>query len=125
MLSNRFAGNSATVTRLEHLIASGRMPHAILLAGESGTGKSALARLLAEAAVCKNANKPCGICAGCKKAQSGSHPDIRVFNGEEAFKKKHVADFKYELYLIPNEADTKVYICEDAWDVSPEVSNAL
>lgn len=127
MLANRFAGNSATVARLDHLIASGRMPHAVLLAGESGTGKSALARLLAEAAVCKNESqtKPCGVCAGCIKAQSGSHPDIRVFNGDEAFKKKDVAEFKSELYLIPNEAETKVYLFENAWDVSPEVSNAL
>jgi len=127
MLSEHFAGNKATVSRLENLIVSGRMPHAILLVGESGTGKSALARLLAEAAVCKNksTNKPCGACAGCRKAQSGSHPDIRVFNGDEAFKKKDVNEFKSELYLIPNEAETKVYIFENAWDVSPEVSNAL
>jgi len=125
MLSDQFAGNSAVVARLEHLIASGRMPHAVLLAGESGTGKSAMARLLAEAAVCKSADKPCGVCGGCKKAQSGSHPDIRVFNGDEALRKKDIAEFKYELYLIPNEAETKVYIFENAWDVSPEVSNAL
>jgi len=125
MLSDFFAGNNAVITRLEHLIASGKMPHAILLAGESGTGKSALARLLAEAACCKSQNKPCGVCNGCQKAQSGSHPDIRVFNSDSGFKKKDIADFKYELYLIPNEADTKVYIFENAWDVSPEVSNAL
>ncbi len=125
MLAERFAGNKATVARLERLVASGRMPHAILLAGESGTGKSALARLLAEAAVCKSQTKPCGVCAGCQKARSGAHPDIRVFNDDEAFKKKDVSEFKSELYLIPNEADVKVYIFEDAWDVSPEVSNAL
>jgi len=126
MLSAHFAGNNAVITRLEHLVASGRMPHAILLAGESGTGKSALAQLLAEAAVCKSKIKPCGVCASCQKVLSGAHPDVRVFNDTEAFKKKEdIPKFKNELYLIPNEADTKVYIFENAWNVSLEVSNAL
>ena len=90
MLSAHFAGNNTVITRLEHLVASGRISHAILLAGESGTGKSTLAKLLAQAAVCKSDNKPCGVCTACKKVMAGSHPDIRIFNDTGPFKKKEL-----------------------------------
>ena len=57
----------------------GRAPHAILLEGGE---TDALAAWISAAAVCTNAQKrPCGECAGCKKAFGGIHPDIHTASG--------------------------------------------
>jgi DNA polymerase III subunit delta' len=59
-----------------------RLPHALLLAGPSGVGKSQFAERLARALVCTapgDDGDGCGRCHGCHLAASGSHPDhVRV-----------------------------------------------
>jgi DNA polymerase-3 subunit delta' len=54
--------------------------HALLLTGEPGIGKLALARHLAHAMLCEaldHAAKPCGVCDACRWLASGNHPDFR------------------------------------------------
>ena len=59
-----------------------RLPHAILLEGPAGSGKSELARWIAKAAVCTGeGERPCGRCPGCIKAAAGAHPDITIVGG--------------------------------------------
>ena len=66
----------------------GRAPHAILLEGGE---TDALAAWISAAAVCTNAQKrPCGECAGCKKAFGGIHPDIHTASGSGAARSFHV-----------------------------------
>jgi len=57
---------------------SGRMPHAVLLAGAPGLGKEAFARRLAHALLCTSPGAPytpCGTCASCRMIGQGAHPD--------------------------------------------------
>ncbi len=59
-----------------------RLPHALLLTGEAGIGKRALAQTLAKALLCESgtadAAKPCGRCEGCHWFDAGNHPDFRL-----------------------------------------------
>lgn len=58
-----------------------RMPHALLLQGQSGIGKLALARTLAQAMLCDSldgAGLPCGRCSACNWFEQGYHPDFRL-----------------------------------------------
>lgn len=61
--------------------AAGGPPHAILLAGTSGIGKSRFAAALAQRLLCESARSPadnaCGNCEACRLFASGNHPDIR------------------------------------------------
>ncbi|CAK0768852.1 DNA polymerase III subunit delta' [Gammaproteobacteria bacterium] len=59
--------------------ASGRFPHALLLVGPSGIGKSLLAQHFAQTMLCEKlleGDFACGSCSACRRFQVGSHPDF-------------------------------------------------
>jgi len=69
------------------------LPHALLLTGPRGIGKSALARSFAESLLCENPSSSlaaCGSCIACGWLKQGNHPDFRLIqpeamdDGEEA-----------------------------------------
>ena len=58
-----------------------RLPHALLLAGPAGGGKSDFAQSLAARLLCERAGglaESCGSCPSCKWFQAGNHPDFRL-----------------------------------------------
>lgn len=58
-----------------------RLPHALLLTGQRGLGKSALARAFAAGLLCERplANgAACGKCLACNWMGQGNHPDFRL-----------------------------------------------
>jgi DNA polymerase III subunit delta' len=70
---------AGTFRQLLGRLASGRMPHALLLTGPEGIGKLALAEALARAALCAAAGpggEPCGHCQSCRLYQADTHPDL-------------------------------------------------
>lgn len=67
------------IITLRRQIEERRMVHAVLITGETGTGKRTLAGILAAALVCQaESGVPCGKCSGCVMAMSGEHPDITI-----------------------------------------------
>lgn len=68
---------------------SGRMPHALLLAGPTGLGKQRFAQSLAQALLCErpqDEGRACGACRACRLFLSGAHPDFLRLAPEEAGK---------------------------------------
>jgi DNA polymerase-3 subunit delta' len=64
--------------RVVTVLKQGRLPHALLLTGQPGTGKTAFSNYLAQLLLCQKptaAHTPCGACSGCIQFASGSHPD--------------------------------------------------
>jgi DNA polymerase-3 subunit delta' len=57
-------------------IADGKMPHGILLAGPSDSGKANFAAGLAAYLLCQGHSKPCGGCRQCNLVTAGTHPDL-------------------------------------------------
>lgn len=123
-----FVGNQNALQQLSVDIAAGRFPHALLIEGPAGSGKKTLARLLAKAAVCENENRPCGLCAHCRKATAGIHPDIEEFAGDGGNRSFHVdriRDLRENAYVKPNEAAVRVFILCDAQNMTLQAQNAL
>ncbi|HLA35140.1 MAG TPA: DNA polymerase III subunit delta' [Rhodocyclaceae bacterium] len=70
------------------LLASGldRLPHALLLSGPAGVGKTAFFERIAAALLCVEMTKEfeaCGHCQACRWLAVGNHPDIRRVAPEE------------------------------------------
>lgn len=80
--SDRLAWHEDAWARVVAARAAGRLPHALLLSGPSGVGKSRFAERLARALVCStpgDGGDGCGRCHACHLAAGGSHPDhVRV-----------------------------------------------
>jgi DNA polymerase-3 subunit delta' len=61
------------------------LPHALLLRGRAGLGKTLLARTFAQALLCDrpaDGGFPCGTCAACNWFAQGNHPDFRQIEPE-------------------------------------------
>ncbi len=64
-----FLGNPQAVTAVREMVASGRVPGALLFSGPEGVGKKTLAVMVAKALVCgREGGDFCGECARCRKA---------------------------------------------------------
>ncbi len=62
-----FVGNARVVAALRQMMASERVPHALLFAGKKGVGKFTLATLFARALNCERAaGEICGQCRNCR-----------------------------------------------------------
>jgi DNA polymerase-3 subunit delta' len=65
-----FLGNPQAVATVREMLATGRVPGALLFAGPEGVGKKTLALMLAKALVCeRGAADFCDQCARCRKAE--------------------------------------------------------
>lgn len=122
------AGNGGVKRALELAISVGRLPHAIIIEGESGSGKSVLSRFLAAALLCNEEGSPCNNCRACSLVGAGTHPDLFLTQLED--KKKNISveqirKLRNEAYIRPQMSDRKVFIIESADTMNPQSQNAI
>lgn len=120
--------NERVKESVDLLISTRRIPHAIIIEGDEGTGRKTLARYLAKAAVCEADQKPCCSCRNCRLADAGTHPDIETVSPEP--KKKNIAveqirALRTTSYQAAHTADCRAFIIESADTMNAASQNSL
>jgi DNA polymerase III subunit delta' len=124
-------GQPSALTLVQRAVAREQPPHALLLVGPTGVGKTTLALDLAAGLLClaaDPADRPCRDCAACHKVAHGNHPDLHRLAPEGAGQQIRVAQVQAlasELALLPLEGRFRVAIIESAHRMNIDAQNAL
>jgi DNA polymerase III subunit delta' len=109
-----FHGNSDLVHRLREMLAHGRFPQAVVLAGAEGSGKYTLALMLARAMNCLSlpltGGLPdfCGVCANCVRIGQAEDLDARWEEAVEARENLRESDKKETRLFIQTHPDVLI-----------------
>lgn len=121
-------GNDKTTETVKKFIKEERIPHAILIIGDSGSSKQNLADYLAQAIVCGKSDAPCGECENCHATETKNHPDITVIAPEDNKKSiavDQVRELRQEAFIKPHKANKRVFIIDKADTMNTSSQNAL
>ena len=107
----------------------GRLPHALLLAGNRGLGKVDFAKKLAEFILCENKKEvACGDCRSCHLFCASSHPDFFILTPEEkskTIKINQIRDLIDDLNQTSHRSHYQVAIIHPAEAMNHSSSNAF
>ncbi len=131
MSFDQILGHERPVQVLRRALVTGRVPHAYLFWGPDGVGKERAARELAAALLCGDPEalsrgEACGVCGACRKALTGSHPDLHLLAPKGAsLPIADVRTLQETLSFQAFERGRKVAIIRDAFRMTREAANAL
>ena len=125
-------GQEAMVRTLSNAISTGRLPHAWMLTGVRGIGKTTTARIIARALNCTGADgkggatiHPCGVCDACRSIMDDRHVDILEMDAASRTSVDDIRDIIDGVRYGPASARYKIYILDEVHMLSKNAFNAL
>ncbi len=120
-------GQEHIVKTLQNAISKNRLVHGYMFCGPKGTGKTSIARIFAKAVNCANgpAMEPCNKCDNCISITAGTNVDIIEIDGASNGGIDHIRDLREKIKFLPIFLRKKVYIIDEAHQVTREAFNAL
>lgn len=126
-------GQDALVRTLTNSINEERIPHAFILTGIRGVGKTSTARILARSLICtgkdgkniKPTTEPCGTCENCAAVAEDRHVDILEMDAASHTGVAEIREIIDNVNYSPVMARYKIYIIDEVHMLSKSAFNAL
>lgn len=134
-------GQDKPIQILKEQIRRSCLSKSYLFAGPDGVGKRLVAKTLAKALNCENQSlDSCDSCPSCLKIEKNLHPDVYLIDSStllnssqteadntdsQAIKIGHIRQLQKDISLKPYEGKLKVFIIDNAHNLTPAASNAL
>ena len=120
-------GQEAIVRTLKNAISSGQVRQAYLFAGPRGTGKTSLARILAKGLNCVQGPTPSPdkVCNACVTIANGTSLDVVEMDAASQRGIDDIREIRERVVLQPAEGRYKVYILDEAHQLTDAAWNAL
>ncbi len=126
-------GQDVLVKTLSSAISQNRIPHAFILTGIRGIGKTSTARIIARSLLCTGADgtneiptaEPCGVCPNCQGIQNDNHVDVIEVDAASRTGVNDMREIIDQVNYSPVMGRLKLYIIDEVHMLSKSAFNAL
>lgn len=126
MSFDNIKGHDGPIGLLRDCMAQKRLASSHLFIGPEGIGKRLTAITFAKALNCEVGQfNSCDNCPSCLKIEKLQHADLHLVGEAEAIKIEDIRRLQKDISLKPYEAKVKVFIIDNAHNLTAEASNAL